>query len=116
MSSLVATYSSHMCCTISSLSGILIEDDMSLDLLCEVPFDVSFFVKCDFDGLAKWMRLPMAGAVACVSVFFRVHVFISNFLSSGNVVIARMLFCKSWHRLHSCWTDQFPFLIVSKSS
>ncbi len=57
----------------------------------------------------------MAGAVACVSVFFRVHVFISKFLSSVDVVIARMFFCKIWHRLHSCLIDQFPFLVMSKS-
>jgi len=94
-----------MCCTISSLSGILIEDDISLALLCEVPFCVSFFVECDFDGLADEVGVPVVGVVECGSSFFRVHVFISNFLSSGNVVIARMLFCKSWHRLHSSWTD-----------
>jgi len=102
MSSLMDTYSSHMCCTISSLSGILIESGMSLALLREVPFDVSFFVLCDLDGLAKWMRLPMAGAVVCFSVFFRVHVFISKFLSSGNVVIVRTFLCIISHGAYSC--------------
>jgi hypothetical protein len=31
-------------CMIMSPSGVLIGVDMSLALLCEVPFDVSFFV------------------------------------------------------------------------
>jgi hypothetical protein len=39
----------------------------------------------------------MAWAVACVSIFFCVHVFISRFLSSGNAVIAQIFLCEISH-------------------
>ena len=84
--------------------------DISLALLCEVPFCVSFFVECDFDGLADEV-----GAVECGSSFFRVHVFISKFLSSGNVVIVRTFLCIISHGAYSCLSS-IVFQSPSRSS
>lgn len=82
--------------------------DISLALLCEVPFCVSFFVECDFDGLADEVGVPVVGVVECGSSFFRVHVFISKFLSSGNVVIVQAFLCIILHGAYSCFFNSFP--------
>lgn len=89
--------------------------DISLALLWNVPYCVSFFVECDFDGLADEVGVPVVGAVECGSSFFRVHVFISKFLSSGNVVIVRTFLCIISHGAYSCLSS-IVFRSPSRSS
>jgi hypothetical protein len=72
---------------------------MSLPPLQNVPCDVSLIVHSDIGRKPDWISffIPMAWAVACVSIFFCVHVFISRFLSSGNAVIAQIFLCEISH-------------------
>ena len=72
---------------------------MSLPPLQNVPCDVSLIVHSDMGREPDWISffIPMAWAVACVSIFFCVHVFISRLLSSGNAVIAQFFSCEISH-------------------